>query len=70
MDEKTLKEWWAKAEAEDHEWMQKHGVESPFCRPEVEESIARLNREHPLTDADLYRLGWRRPSQKAAEKPK
>ncbi len=37
------------------------GVHSPFYRPDVEERIARANREHPLTREELLRLGWKKP---------
>ena len=32
------------------------GEHSPFYRPDVEGSIARANREHPLTREELLRL--------------
>lgn len=52
--EKTLKEIL-------NEPLKSAGFKGPFYRPDVEERIARANREHPLTREELLRLGWKKP---------
>ena len=37
------------------------GLKGPYFRPDVEERMARANREHPLTEEELLRLGWKKP---------